>query len=397
MPTIKFIVKGTSNPSVIYIRFVDGRKTDIITKTNLAINHDDWSNIKQKPKNLKYEAYKNLDFELQKIKVNLLNHYNNANSTTVINLQWLKDFINPPKTDIPNLLVPYFDYYLQDRGQELNHRTVLKIKVVQNKLINFEKTKRKKYLISEVGTNFKKDFEKYNLENKYAPNTILGNLKEIKSICLHARKKGIMINSEIEDIKTSQKKAESIYLTFDELKKIEDLKLKVDEWNNARDWLIISCYTGQRISDFMRFDSAMIRTQDNIKLIDFVQKKTGKIMTLPLHEKILNILKKRSNHFPKPILEQKYNELIRSVCRKAKIDETVYGGKMIKKRKVLGSYPKYELVSSHIGRRSFASNFYGKIPTSLLISATGHSTEKMFLIYIGKSSSDQAMQLSQWF
>ncbi len=54
-------------------------------------------------------------------------------------------------------------------------------------------------------------------------------------------------------------------------------------------------------------------------------------------------------------------------------------------------------VTSHIGRRSFATNNYGKIPTSLLISATGHSTEQMFLEYIGKTDTQKAMQLADYF
>ncbi|WP_343643998.1 hypothetical protein [Chryseobacterium sp.] len=54
-------------------------------------------------------------------------------------------------------------------------------------------------------------------------------------------------------------------------------------------------------------------------------------------------------------------------------------------------------MSSHIGRRSFATNFYGKIPTPLLMEATGHSTEKMFLQYINPVNIDRAVQLSNYF
>lgn len=46
--------------------------------------------------------------------------------------------------------------------------------------------------------------------------------------------------------------------------------------------------------------------------------------------------------------------------------------------------PKYELISSHVGRRSFATNFYGKINQQLIQSVTGHKTESSFLKYINK-------------
>jgi len=66
-------------------------------------------------------------------------------------------------------------------------------------------------------------------------------------------------------------------------------------------------------------------------------------------------------------------------------------------RKEYGTYEKWELVSSHIGRRSFASNNFGKIPTRLLMSATGHKKEDMFLKYIGKSQTEQAKELADYF
>lgn len=50
-----------------------------------------------------------------------------------------------------------------------------------------------------------------------------------------------------------------------------------------------------------------------------------------------------------------------------------------------------------IGRRSFATNNYGFIPTSLLFNVTGHSTEAMFLEYIGKTVTEKAIQLAEYF
>ena len=40
-------------------------------------------------------------------------------------------------------------------------------------------------------------------------------------------------------------------------------------------------------------------------------------------------------------------------------------------------------MSSHDLRRSFATNFFGKIPTPILMQMTGHSKESPFLQYIG--------------
>ena len=60
-------------------------------------------------------------------------------------------------------------------------------------------------------------------------------------------------------------------------------------------------------------------------------------------------------------------------------------------------YKKCELITSHVGRRSFCTNFYGTIPTTYLMNVSGHSTEQMFLTYLGKSNKDLAMEITNYF
>ncbi len=66
-------------------------------------------------------------------------------------------------------------------------------------------------------------------------------------------------------------------------------------------------------------------------------------------------------------------------------------------RKQDGNFEKWELVSSHICRRSFATNHYGKLPTPVIMAVTGHSTERMFLTYIGKTAKDNAESLMAYW
>jgi integrase len=149
----------------------------------------------------------------------------------------------------------------------------------------------------------------------------------------------------------------------------------------------------------MRFAKEQIRYEGKVPLCEFTQVKTNKIMAVPLSKKVREILAKRDGSFPRKISDQRYNEYIKEVCRLAGIKTKIKGSKIFKEtmRKVSGLFPKYELVTSHIGRRSFATNNYGKIPTSLLINVTGHTTEAMFLEYIGKTETEKAKQLAEYF
>src|SRR5690606_8854681 len=207
-----------------------------------------------------------------------------------------------------------------------------------------------------------------------------------------------------DTLRLDKEKVTPVYLTFDELAKVENISGLPEYLENAKDWLIISCYLGQRVSDFLNFTSDMIRYEDGSPSLKFTQQKTKKIMTIPVHRKVIAILDKRDGQFPRRISDVNDTLYIKEVCNRAgltkmikgsKKNETAPGSKQYRKEN--GIYPKWELVSSHIGRRSFATNFYGKIPTTYLIYITGHSTEQMFLTYIGKSNKDIAKEVFSYF
>jgi len=173
---------------------------------------------------------------------------------------------------------------------------------------------------------------------------------------------------------------------------IESANLKQANLINARDWLIISIETGQRISDFMNFTKDKLRQEKDKLLLEFKQSKTGTDISLPVSKKIKNILKKHDGDFPSRFKNSEYNGFIKEVCQISGLNKEISGSKhdIQLNRKLRGKYKKYELVSSHIGRRSFATNNFGIIPTAILMSITGHKHENTFLKYIGKTTTEMS-------
>ena len=410
MASINLILQSKISPAVIYIRLRDGRNIDVKAKTNYNIAPVNWDKATQRPlkKLLKDIDYANLDTNLSSLRNNLLKEYNKSKGLEHINSTWLKDFINPPKMEDkhPNRLVDYIDTYIEFKKNDVAKATVVKCNVIKELLKRYEKHRKAELLIKEINNDFKVHFEKYCIKEGYAKNTTSKNIRYIKTFCKHAKSNGVETHPQLDSIKTKYYKANHIYLDETEIKRIEKLKDAelTEGLINAKDWLLISCYCGQRVSDFMRFEQSMVRYEKNKKgvlkpLIEFTQVKTGKLMTIPLHKKAIKILKKYDGDFPRKISDQRYNEHIKKVCDKAKINEPTLGTKFNHKtkQKETKKYPKWELVASHIGRRSFATNNYGQIPTSYLMYMTGHSTEKMFLTYIGKSNKDIAMELTNYF
>ncbi|MBM3455734.1 MAG: integrase, partial [Bacteroidetes bacterium] len=47
--------------------------------------------------------------------------------------------------------------------------------------------------------------------------------------------------------------------------------------------------------------------------------------------------------------------------------------------------------------RSFATNHFGKIPTPIIMAATGHKSESSFLKYIGKGRVEMVSMLAEYW
>lgn len=417
MATINFLYRSTKAEANLVLRLLfrhHGIDNVLAVSTKFPVTKIYWTkqHTIKKPKEMEIvNRQHEVALELNKIEKHVLTAFNAA-YIDVVDKHWLQNqvelYYNPPieSEQLPTDLVGYFEKYLEFKKSDLTPNTNKKINVIKQLLIRYVGESGKPLNLTDVDLNFKLSFEKYCAGKLYATNTVSTALKFIKTVCNHANSVGLSISPQLGKIKIKHTAVENIFLTFDELNKIEntDNNKFTASLQNARDWLIISCYTGQRISDFMKFTSKNIRVEQGKSLLEFTQVKTKKKMTIAMHPKVLEVLNKRKGKFPTAISDQKYNNYIKKVCQIAGIDEVVNGSKKTETaenskifRKEKGDFPKWELVTSHIGRRSFASNFYGIIPTSYLTYQTGHSTETMFLNYIGKSNKDLALEMTNYF
>jgi integrase len=423
MATVHFLYRSTREKSCLEVRLQHTHKTAEkainylwSAKTKIEVSKDYWTkHHKINSRNVEIRNQQAKVKELCSVIENLILDSFEATTPEAITKDWLQTkidlYYNPKLNDAPTEIIPanlieYFDYYIKYKENYPSAVLIRKYRVLQKKLMRFQSYRNKSILIKDVNKRFKLEFSEYCESQQYSRITIQRDFAEVKTICIDARSKGIESSLELDKLSFPRLKATNIFLTFDEIKAIENIeKSKLTEsLENTKDWLIISCYCGQRISDFMRFTKDMIRIENGKSLIEFTQKKTNKIMTVPLHPKIIEILEKRNGSFPYAISDQKYNDYIKKVCEIAEITQIVNGSKKIETeaesgvyRKVTKDYRKCDLASSHIGRRSFASNFYGTIPTTYLIYVTGHSTEAMFLNYIGKSNKDLALEITKYF
>lgn len=195
---------------------------------------------------------------------------------------------------------------------------------------------------------------------------------------------GLKSRGSSTPVQQSHKRVINI-LTFVDLQKIENTVLEKKHLENVRSWLIVGFWIGQRVSDLLTLTPDQLRPAPNGGLyVDIHQQKTDKKVTVGvINPTALEILRHR---FPKKLLPQRFNKYLKIVLQKAGINEMVRGYKFnsLTQRKELGLFPKYHVISSHDLRRSFATNFFGKISTPILMNMTGHAKESTFMSYIGR-------------
>ena len=293
-------------------------------------------------------------------------------------------------------LLYYIQQYISNRKETICHSTHKRYKVFFHLIERFEGYTMKRLYVDTLDADFISDFIHFGKEEKYSANTVYRTIHFVKTILNFVERKGIRTAVRELEVRREKQHKEMITLTENEIKQIEQTKVP-KELQPAKDWLLISCYTGQRFSDFMNFQNEQMRNIQGKKCLCFVQKKTKKEIILPLHPTVLHTIERNSNSFPKQMAIQNYNSQIREVAKLSKLNDIVRARKRIGFRSRDVETEKWTALSSHIGRRSFATNFYGKIPTPLLMEATGHTTENVFLKYINPVDENRVISLSNYF
>lgn len=395
---LNFILNKKTPLAAITMKIIDHNNTYIV-QTPLRIAAAMWDEVKQRPKNIYLKVYKNLNQRLDRLKVGITEYLKQKKSITTAALSRHIKKLSLKNNEIEykeGSLLFYMQTYIYSREHLISHSTYKRYKVFFRLIERYQGFCSKELMIADVNAKFVLKFLEFGAIEEYSKSTVHRTIHFVRTILNFLEKRGIRTYAyELELPKQSKQRRDFVILNEEELQVIKETKVP-DQLQPAKDWLIISCFTGQRVSDFMDFSKEKLQTIKEKKCLAFTQKKTNKNILLPMHPAISEILKD-DICFPEKLPVQRYNLYIKEVVKLAGITSKV---KVRKRRGFRASeemIPKWEAISSHIGRRSFASNFYGKIPTPLLMEATGHSTEEMFRRYICNADNERALLLGDYF
>lgn len=225
-------------------------------------------------------------------------------------------------------------------------------------------------------------------EKRYAVNNVGTQVKCIKTISRNAHAEGMKVHRYALTLKTFSLSRHERYMQIISKEEIDDLKNLYTTLSGLDRtvcaWMLIGLYTGQRVGDLLALKPEQIKQGKNGVLVNVIQQKTNLQLTIGINDPfVIDILE---TSFPKQISAVTFNRELKNIARLAGMTEVVTGRKVNPetRRKELGKYPKYSLLSAHDLRRSFATNLYGKVPTPLIMKMTGHQKEGNFLLYIGE-------------
>ncbi|MBO0951047.1 site-specific integrase [Fibrella forsythiae] len=225
---------------------------------------------------------------------------------------------------------------------------------------------------------------------KLHPNSTANTNKHLRAFFNWCKSGDIALHPQHASIKTEWASSERIYLTEAELKNIEQVKLST-ALARVRDAFLFQCLTGLRYTELSRLDSSHIEQREGYRVLTFIAEKSvsvrahkAKRVEVPILPGAEAILTRYADNFRLlPVLSnQKMNDYVKDIAKQAGVTSVVEQIVFEKGVPVLARVPKHELVSSHIGRHTFATLCLVKgVPLEVVSKALGHSDLKTTMIY----------------
>ena len=307
-----------------------------------------------------------------------------------------------PRKSTSNAFYKVFDEFVRDCGRQNDwtDSTYEKFAAVKNHLMNFRDGLTFDFF-DEKGLN---DYVTYLRDVKEMRNSTIGKqLSFLKWFLRWAFKKGLHQNNAYDSykpkLKSTQKKI--IFLTWEELNKLREFEIPAAKQalDRVRDVFLFQCFTGLRYSDVFNLRRSDIKG-DYIE-VTTVKTSDSLIIELNKHSKaILDKYKDVSFEDDKvlPVItNQKMNDYLKELAELAGIDEPVRQTYYRGNERIDEVTPKYALLGTHAGRRTFICNALALgIPPQVVMKWTGHSDYKAMKPYIDIADDIKANAMSKF-
>lgn len=263
-------------------------------------------------------------------------------------------------------LVEYYKIYL-DRlqklvGLEIKQATWNKFNYIREDVSEFIKSHYKKpdVKLKDLDFNFISEFEYYcKTELKHKQITINKSLQRLKKVIKQSVINGYLDKNPFEEHSPKKVYSKIIFLTQEELDRLENYTFQSDPLNRVKDCYIFCCYTGLAYREMfeLRKDD-LITKPDDITWIYQKREKTERTFSVPLilpkALEIIEVYSSESEYLLPRISNQSFNRILKEIASILDISKNL---------------------THHTARKTFASTVLlnNDIPIEVVSKLLGHS------------------------
>jgi len=240
--------------------------------------------------------------------------------------------------------------------------------------------KRRDVRLKDLDLKFIKDLEYFfKTELKLKQATVYRSIQRVKKIIQFAIAENYLQKDPFHLYKNKKYKTVIVYLTDEELKRLEKHTFSQVRLQQVKDLFIFCCYTGLAYTEMSSLTTNNIEVGfDGNEWIEMIRKKTNRKISVPVLPKAKEILEKYDNVLPK-ISNQKFNSYLKEISVLLGIDKKL---------------------THHIARKTFATTvlLYNNVPMEIVSELLGHSNMNITQAHYGKvvqkKISDEMIKLS---
>ena len=377
-----FFLDGKQN-YILFHFYIKGKLSKYSTR--IRVERKEWDLKLQRPKARRGEIGKEsrrVTHELneyQKVFDDLRRYYKESLTKEVVRRKFDEHF----RFKISSSRKTYSDYfkiYIQQKkdSHSLQKDSWQKYTRIHTAILELEKKNNTTYYLSDFNSVFFNELIAYfRNEKDISDNTLRRKLGFFKTFLNWCIKNGYPVNAAFKDAKIKPRETSHIALSENDLEILENLELDNTK-SYYRDLFLIGVYSGQRFSDYKRFDKKYV-------VGDFIEiraKKTGQFSYIPLNNKLKRLLDKYDWQLY-TISAQKFNDHIHEICKIAGFIEIVVRERFYGNKRVIEEIPRYKLISSHTARRTFITLSEQRgVSHSLIMKVTGIKSLKTLENYI---------------
>jgi integrase len=292
------------------------------------------------------------------------------------------------------LMEEYLKKMTSLKGQSYAQPTIIKYRNSQLRIKEYVKKryKRNDIFLYELNYDFIDGFETFlKSEYKNSNTTCAKHYQRISRVVRIALNKGYINRFPFSEYKPKIDKTPLIYLTFEEVKKIESKEFSIPRLEMVKKIFLFSCYSGLSFKEMENLKPKNIITSDEQTYwLSMTRQKTGrpyKVVMLPRAHELIKELQEYDTHIRKgyllPIMSnQKYNSYLKEISEICGIPKTLtshVGRKTFSIGLALRSSVSIELLSALLGHSSIrvTTDYYAKITDEVMIDGVKNLAEQL--------------------